>query len=128
MTRSPACRTGDYHCVGDGSPSSRSFVITADGAVGVFPSLTASDVVLELNRPNPFRPSTEIAFVLPRASTIALSVYDVAGRRVANLWEGPTPAGRHAIAWEPVGVAPGVYFFRLNADGRELVRKGVRLK
>jgi hypothetical protein len=103
-------------------------VITAGGALGVFPSLTASDVVLEPNRPNPFRPSTEIAFVLPRASTIALSVYDVAGRRVANLWEGPTSAGRHAIAWEPVGVAPGVYFFRLNADGRELVRKGVRLK
>jgi hypothetical protein len=123
-----AADIGVYHCVGDGSPSSRSFVITAGGALGVFPSLTASDVVLEPNRPNPFRPSTEIAFVLPRASTIALSVYDVAGRRVANLWEGPTPAGRHAIAWEPVGVAPGVYFFRLNADGRELVRKGVRLK
>jgi hypothetical protein len=65
--------------------------------------------------PNPVREATRLSFTLPAAVAHAeLGVYDVRGRRVATLWNGPAMAGRHAVTWrtddargEPL--PPGVY-------------------
>ena len=52
--------------------------------------------------PNPFRSTTHIAFTLPEDGLVKLSVYDVAGRRVAVVADDHLPArrgrasGRHA--------------------------------
>lgn len=116
---------GTYHCEGDGEPS-RSFVISEGEIVTAPPAPVAAALVLEQNRPNPFRPSTEIAFRIAEAGPVRLAVYDVAGRKVSVLIDGDLPAGRHVVGWRPDNLARGVFFYRLSAGGREIVRKATR--
>ena len=65
--------------------------------------------------PNPFNPTAEIAFDLPEASDVRLAVYDVMGREVTRLAEGPMGAGSHRVRFEAAGLPSGVYLYRLEA-------------
>lgn len=77
------------------------------------------------NYPNPFNPQTTIRYGLPQAAHVTLAVYDLAGRRVATLFDGPRPAGEHAAVWDGRTAAgtpapSGAYLYRLttSAAGR----------
>ena len=90
-------------------------------------------LALEQNYPNPFNPMTEIEFSLPVASKIAVSVFNVAGQRVAVLVDGRYPAGDHRVRWNATddtgqAVASGVYFYRLETETGTLARKMLLLK
>lgn len=78
---------------------------------------------LDQNYPNPFNPSTTIEFEIPQASEISLRLYNILGEEVAIIADGLRDAGRHAVRWEPQGLAAGVYFYRLSAAGSVAVRK-----
>lgn len=78
--------------------------------------------------PNPFGDRTRVCFSIPRAGIAALSIYDPNGRHVASLLEGPVRAGTHVFLWKPAGMASGVYFLRLEADGRTLTRRIILLR
>ncbi len=72
------------------------------------------------NYPNPFNPTTEIAFELPESQHVNLVVYSVSGQRVATLKNEQLPAGRHAVLWTGRNdggemVASGIYFYRMKA-------------
>jgi hypothetical protein len=87
----------------------------------------AMSLALDQNRPNPFNPSTEIRFSLPKRCSVRLDVYDAAGRLVRVLQDGAMTAGRHSIVWDGTNdagraVGSGVYFYRLRA-GKEAVSK-----
>jgi len=81
-------------------------------------------ITLEQNVPNPFNPSTVIAFDLPRAQAVRLTVYDVAGRPVRMLRNGEVLGpGRCEAAWDgrdETGrpVPTGAYFYRLETGDR----------
>ncbi len=81
--------------------------------------------------PNPFNPRTTIKFSLPRAGTVRLSVFDVAGRLVRTLIDGGMPLGGHEAVWDGRDasgreVGPGSYLARLEFGGRvETVRMGL---
>jgi hypothetical protein len=88
---------------------------------------------LERNYPNPFSRSTSIAFGLPVASRVEISVYNVAGQRIAALAEGEYPAGHHVVAWDGrnsqgESVSSGIYFYQLRANGFDQVRRMFILK
>jgi hypothetical protein len=73
--------------------------------------------------PSPGSGSRRIRFALAREGAVSLEIFDVAGRRVARVFEGRLPAGRHTLAWDgrtQNGERPsaGIYFARL-ACGRE---------
>ncbi len=73
------------------------------------------------NRPNPFNPTTRIEFELPASTRVRLGIYDIRGRRIAQLMDGNLPAGRHQVVWnarDAVGreVASGVYLYRLQTQ------------
>jgi hypothetical protein len=70
---------------------------------------------LEGNYPNPFNPATTIRFALPRAGPARLAVYDVLGREVARLVDGPLADGWHAVTWQAGGAGSGVYYYCLEA-------------
>jgi hypothetical protein len=54
---------------------------------------------------------------------VKLEVYDIGGRRVATLMDETRAAGRHVVTWLAAGRRNGLYFYRLRAAGRTLVRK-----
>jgi len=74
--------------------------------------------------PTPSVGSARISFTLTKAGPARAAIYDVAGRLVRTLTDGPREAGRHALLWEGAderGVrrAAGVYLLRLEtAEGR----------
>ena len=70
--------------------------------------------------PNPFNPSTEIAFDLPARQRVRLMIYDPAGRHVATLLDGELPPARHTARWHGLdhagrAVAAGTYLYHLEA-------------
>ncbi|MBD3400803.1 MAG: T9SS type A sorting domain-containing protein [Candidatus Coatesbacteria bacterium] len=73
--------------------------------------------------PNPAANSVSVAFTLPQAQRVSLSVYDLAGRRVTTLSEGELPAGRNEVSWDCAGEASGVYLLRLETQGAVLSRR-----
>ena len=83
--------------------------------------------------PNPFNPAVVIPLDLATdAAGVSLTVYDVLGRRVRQLWQGALPVGTHRFAWngrDEVGrnVAAGVYFYRAEVDGRVETKKMMKL-
>jgi hypothetical protein len=74
------------------------------------------------NYPNPFNPSTVVAYEIDRGADVTLSVYDTQSRLVRVLARGREPQGRHEARWDGTDargqrVASGVYFIRLAVDG-----------
>jgi hypothetical protein len=71
--------------------------------------------------PNPFNPTTRLAFTLASDAQATLRVYDLAGRLVKSLLaDAPLEAGRHNVTWDGTddrgrAVAAGVYLYRLQA-------------
>ncbi len=83
--------------------------------------------------PNPFNPRTMIPFELPVSGDVDLAVYDLLGRRVRTLVKGTWSAGRHQVAWDGRtetgrSVSSGVYLYRLETGGQDLVRKMIQMK
>ena len=74
-----------------------------------------ADYVLSSNYPNPFNPTTTIAFALPEAVDVRIVVYDVTGREVARLVDGRLGAGTHQVSFDATGLASGVYLYRIQA-------------
>ncbi len=74
--------------------------------------------------PNPFNPSTNLSFDLPREGPARLAVYNLRGALVQVIHDGPLPAGSHTLRWDGRtggggGAASGMYFIRLDtAAGR----------
>lgn len=94
------------------------------------PGLTTA---IEQNVPNPFNPATTIPFTLAAAAQVGLVVYDVRGARVATLFVGSLPEGRHEIDWSGLDdagqpVSSGQYFYALTVGKRMLSNKMVLLK
>jgi len=83
--------------------------------------------------PNPFNPSTRIAYDLPWSGRVRLAIYDVRGALVRTLVDEVLPAGHHVSAWDGkdqagAAVASGTYIFAIDADGFRAQQKGVLLK
>lgn len=97
--------------------SAETDVVGVDNAQG--PAMRSS--ILEQSYPNPFNPSTTIAFELRGPVPVELDVYDVSGRIVRNLLDGEhLSAGRHEVPWdgcdEQGRIMPsGTYVYRLVA-------------
>ncbi len=73
--------------------------------------------------PNPFNPETRITLTVPLAGQVTADVFDVLGRHVATLVDGPLAAGEHTLTWRPHGPA-GLYLLRVqDARGASDVRK-----
>lgn len=98
--------------------------VTAAGVLG--------RTALHSNFPNPFAGATEVRFRLARGGAASVSVYDASGRVVRRLVDAALPAGEQVAHWDGRDgtgrkVGAGLYFARLEADGRVLARKMLRV-
>jgi hypothetical protein len=95
-------------------------------AAPVVPALAAH---LLANVPNPFNPGTMIRFEVPGTdlTEVELVIFDLRGRRVRTLIDGPIAPGTKEIYWNGrsdagMRVAAGTYISRLNWNGRAVTR------
>jgi flagellar hook capping protein FlgD/Big-like domain-containing protein len=100
---------------------------------GVEPTAAPGVTRLEQNRPNPFRPGTEIPYRLAAEGTARLAVYDPNGRLVRVISSGRESAGPHVARWDGRDargrtVASGIYLLRLEAEGARLTRRMLLLR
>jgi hypothetical protein len=68
--------------------------------------------------PNPFNSAIQIRFSLQVTGQTELSLYDVLGRKVANLVDGVVEAGNHELRFEASKLCTGVYFMKLTSNSR----------
>ena len=93
-----------------------------------------STFALGANYPNPFNPATTIPLsVVAGAGDVDLTIYNVLGQPVRQVWNGPLAAGEHRLAWDgrdgqEQSVAAGVYLYRLQVGGQTRIRKMVKLE
>jgi serine protease AprX len=95
------------------------------GAVPTADAGAAPEIALGQNVPNPFAAGTTIEFALSAPAEVELAVYDVTGREVARLADGPMETGSHRVAWDASGLASGVYLYRLQAGTEVQTRRMV---
>jgi len=91
------------------------------------PKLTLS------NYPNPFNPTTTIAFDLVKSGSVKLNIYNIRGQKVKSVLNENMQVGHHTISWNGTSedgsqVASGVYFSRLENGGKTIINKMVLLK
>jgi hypothetical protein len=85
---------------------------------------------LHNNRPNPFNPMTAITYDIPfrngstrrpdKAVAVRLAVYDIKGRRVASLVNGPRKPGRYTVIWNGLSFSgkeavSGLYILKIRS-------------
>lgn len=83
--------------------------------------------------PNPFNPTTKIAFELAESGPVRIRIHDARGQVVRELVHESYPAGRHEVAWngrnDRGGAASsGVYFLRFETGDGNATRKMTLLK
>ncbi|HTY58910.1 MAG TPA: LamG-like jellyroll fold domain-containing protein, partial [Bacteroidota bacterium] len=101
--------------------------VAIPGAAAALPSLLR----LYGNYPNPFNPTTTIAFAVPGAGgtrAVSLRVYDILGREVATLANGSFHGGVYTVIWDANSLSSGVYICRLESGGKSLVQKMILTK
>jgi hypothetical protein len=79
--------------------------------------------VLRQNEPNPCRGQTRICYDLPVAGPVSLRMFDLLGREIRTLVDGPQGNGPQSIRFDTSPLAGGVYFYRLEANGVVETRK-----
>ncbi len=89
--------------------------------------------VLHQNHPNPFNPTTEIRYELPRQEHVKIEIYNLIGNRVRTLVNEPHPAGYFNRVWDArddLGrVLPsGIYIYRIKAGPFVKARKLLLVK
>lgn len=85
------------------------------------------------NFPNPFNPSTKIAFLLPNTTHVKLIIYDIMGREIAKIADGKYPQGYNEVTWNGsnsfgVRASSGIYFYRISSGQYTAIKKMVLLK
>jgi hypothetical protein len=80
------------------------------------------------NFPNPFNPTTRIAFSLPVAGEVSIKVYNMLGQEIATLAKGYYDAGPHWADFSGGSLANGVYLYYMKAGTFFDVKKMVVLK
>ena len=95
---------------------------------------TPTAFALGANYPNPFNPATTIPLAVPAgARNVDLTIYNVLGQPMRQVWTGPLPAGEHELTWDGRDaqghpVAAGVYVYRVQVDEQTRTRKMVKLE
>lgn len=80
------------------------------------------------NYPNPFNPATKITFALPKKEFVKLSVFDILGRKVADLVSEELDAGTFEYNFNGAALSSGMYFYRLETPSFIQTRKMLLVK
>lgn len=121
---------GSFGSPGDPHPLTGT---TGISAIGTDYPEVMQNISLAQNFPNPFNPSTTIAFTISVTTSIQLAVYDIKGDHVRTLANREMSPGNYIVRWDGRNddgsrVSVGTYFYRLSTPNFRRTRKMVLLK
>lgn len=80
------------------------------------------------NYPNPFNPETNIKFEIAKSGLTTLKVYNMAGKEVAVLINEKLSAGGYVVKFNGSNLTSGVYFYKIENNGKSEVKKMILMK
>ncbi|MCB0276744.1 MAG: T9SS type A sorting domain-containing protein, partial [Calditrichaeota bacterium] len=83
---------------------------------------------LAQNYPNPFNPGTTIAYDLPKAQQVNLTVYNILGQVVSVLVNDYQEGGRYQVKFDGGHLASGLYIVRFSTPEFTKIRKMILMK
>ncbi len=87
------------------------------------PNLPTTPLVVHSNFPEPFNPRTTVEYEMKNAGQLDISIYNILGQKIVNLYEGHHQAGDNfEQTWNGLdrnknNVGSGVYFMRFETPG-----------
>ncbi len=85
--------------------------------------------MLSQNYPNPFNPSTQIKFGFNNNTKATLTVYNVLGEKVSELFNGVAQAGQYYnVTFNGSIFASGIYYYNLQSENHTVVKKMLMMK
>ncbi len=78
--------------------------------------------------PNPFNGTTHVKVTVRQKGEFALTVYNVQGQRIEQLFSGEMAPGDHEFIWNPSRVSSGVFYIVLYGENETMIRKLLHLK
>ena len=106
--------------------------ITYNGVVPVNENIQSVNLTdnftLSQNYPNPFNPLTHLEFKISDLGFVSLRVYDALGKEVAVLVNENMNPGRYKVDFDGSGLASGIYFYKIEADGFAVTKSMILLK
>ena len=109
------------------------FVLKCTSLINSGFEVTPNVISLNQNYPNPFNPITFINYELAEKASVDITIYDIKGRIVKTLVNGPHVAGFHSILWNSTNyrnkpVSAGVYLYKIQAGAFVQIKKMVLLE
>jgi hypothetical protein len=93
------------------------------------PEILPQTFALKGNYPNPFNPVTHISFDLPHEDMVSLAIYNITGRKVADLIDRKVmSAGSYDLTWNAAHHATGLYIVRMQYGNTQAYHKMTLLK
>ncbi len=87
-----------------------------------------STYLLKQNFPNPFNPTTNINFSIPKSGFVTLKVYNMAGMEVATLLNENKTAGNYIVGFNAANLPSGAYFYRIETGNYTDTKKMLLIK
>ena len=118
---------GDTEVASDHLPHVADFEVRLTTSTDENTSIIDSYSLIQ-NYPNPFNPTTTISFTLPEQSNVKLELFDITGRRIAELVDTRFSAGMHDVTYDASDLSSGVYLLRMSAGVNVFTKKMTLVK
>ena len=83
---------------------------------------------LAQNFPNPFNPETQIEYTLIKPQQVKLQIFNTQGQYIETLVDERQSAGVHTVTFEAQQLPSGIYFYRLETEIKNQMRRMLLLK
>jgi len=123
-----------YTWAGSGAPAAGNFfyqihaTVVQANAVADHTGIVPTQWSLEQNFPNPFNPTTDIRYSVPRAERVTLKIYNLMGQEVTTLVDEHTAPGSYTVHFDASSLSSGVYIYRLESASFSASHKMLLMK
>ena len=105
-----------------------SFTANLTGVEDMQTSVQPSNFKLMQNFPNPFNPTTMISFDIPYRTYVSIKVFNLIGQEVATIVSEMMDAGSYSRIWNAASLPSGVYFYRLQTESFNAIKRLILIK
>ena len=84
----------------------------------VFTTVESKSFTMNDSYPNPFNPTTKLTYQVDLAGDLKVTVHNILGQEVAELYNGYQSYGSHSLIWNASNMASGVYYITMQLNGQ----------